>query len=125
MKQKVTAINLLSDKHILVSEIWEAQMVSFVSTLKDEIVADIEDRIAAWTYLPKGIFFPCLLLFYEFLIYVEEILEHLSCACSCYQKMGSPFKYYAMSMVRNMTLILITLSTRLIKSSVATALPLY
>lgn len=27
----------------------------FLSTLKDEVVAKIEDRIAAWTFLPPGI----------------------------------------------------------------------
>lgn len=31
-------------------------MVSIVSHVKDEVIADIEARIAAWTFLPVGIF---------------------------------------------------------------------
>ena len=31
--------------------------MSFVSHVKDEVVADVEARIAAWTFLPVGMFF--------------------------------------------------------------------
>ncbi|TYH79664.1 hypothetical protein ES332_D03G078600v1 [Gossypium tomentosum] len=33
-----------------------AYVVSFISHVKDEVVADIEARIAAWTFLPAGIY---------------------------------------------------------------------
>ena len=35
----------------------KAYVVSFVSHVKDEVVADVEARIAAWTFLPVGMFF--------------------------------------------------------------------
>jgi hypothetical protein len=44
--------------------------------LKDEIVDDIEARIAAWTFLPQGMFFPCVLV-YDVLIYAEKNLYFL------------------------------------------------
>jgi hypothetical protein len=50
--------------------------MSFHSSLKDEIVDDIEARIAAWTFLPQGMFFTCVLV-YDVLIYAEKNLYFL------------------------------------------------
>lgn len=50
--------------------------MSFHSSLKDEIVDNIEARIAAWTFLPQGMFFTCVLV-YDVLIYADNFLSFL------------------------------------------------
>jgi hypothetical protein len=46
--------------------------------LKDEIVADIEARIAAWTFLPVGKLITFFMLIYEFFNCNENFLFDLS-----------------------------------------------
>lgn len=93
------------------------------NVLKDEIVADIEARIAAWTFLPVGNFLYAFCCF-SLTCTCYTCLFHLSLTYFCDQKMVNLSKYCTMRMVRSMSPILIIFMTRLIKSWVATGLQL-
>lgn len=92
---------------------------TFLVHLKqDEVVARIEERIAAWTFLPSGNLIILLHILIDYTLnWIEShFLFVIPLSEPDIQKMVKLYKYCIMSMVKSMSLILITFMIRPIKN---------
>lgn len=113
----ILEIRLLSN-YIFNLKIYLLVFTFLVHLKQDEVVARIEERIAAWTFLPSGNLIILLHILIDYTLnWIEShFLFVIPLSEPDIQKMVKLYKYCIMSMVKSMSLILITFMIRPIKN---------